>query len=245
MSILDGRDILVKVKQRTLLQVGRVTLEDGKVFAVIGPNGSGKSTLLRVMALLQTPQSGYVAFKGKKVEIRDYIEVRRHMAVVFQEALLLDTSVLENVTLGLKIRGANANTAKQKAKVWLERFKVSHLSRRWARALSGGEAQRVSLARAFALEPEVLFLDEPFANLDAPTREDLIEELYEVLHSTGITTFFVSHNFAEVAYLADRVMILMQGKMMRQGTPKELKDMPFSDELARIVGISSRHGEIV
>jgi tungstate transport system ATP-binding protein len=240
MSILDGYDISVKAKQRTLLEVGKVTLEDSKVFAVIGPNGSGKSTLLRVMALLQTPQSGYVTFKGKKVTARDYIKVRRHMAVVFQEALLLDASVFDNVTLGLKIRGINPQDAKQKAKFWLERFKVSHLSQRWARALSGGEAQRVSLARAFALEPEVLFLDEPFANLDTPTREDLIEELYEVLHSTGITTFFVSHNFAEVSYLADRVMVLMQGKMAQQGTPKELKERPSSDELARIVGIKKR-----
>jgi tungstate transport system ATP-binding protein len=149
---------------------------------------------------------------------------------------------MENVTIGLKIRGIGGKLAEKKAKFWLERFKISHLSHRWAKTLSGGEAQRVSLARAFALEPEVLFLDEPFASLDAPTREDLTEELYEILHATGITTFFVSHNFDEVMYLADRAMILVQGQKVQEDTPEKLKETPMNDKLARIVGIKKRKG---
>lgn len=242
MYTIEGHDILVKARQKILLQLQHIALEDGKVFAVIGPNGSGKSTLLRVLALLQTPHSGFVSFNSKRVEPRDYIKVRRKMAVVFQEALLLDCSVMENVTIGLKIRGIGGKLAEKKAKFWLERFKISHLSHRWAKTLSGGEAQRVSLARAFALEPEVLFLDEPFASLDAPTREDLTEELYEILHATGITTFFVSHNFDEVMYLADRAMILVQGQKVQEDTPEKLKETPMNNKLARIVGIKKRKG---
>ena len=241
MYIIEGHDMIVKIKERTLLQVENVALEKGKVFAVVGPNGSGKSTLLRVLALLQSPQEGYVKFKGNPVKRRDYIKVRRHMAVVFQEALLLDCSVKENVLLGLRIRGIKGKDAMQRAEFWLEKFKVSHLAHRWGRALSGGEAQRVSLARAFALEPEVLFLDEPFSNLDAPTREDLIEELGEILEATDTTTFFVSHNFDEVLHLAHNSMVLMKGKPVQSGTPIELRQNPINDELARIVGIKKNH----
>jgi len=148
MYILEGHDILVKTKTRTLLHVEDIKLEEGKVFSVIGPNGSGKSTLLRVLALLQEPNSGYVSFRNKVVKPKDKIKVRRKMAVVFQEALLLDTSVIENVMVGLKIRGVDATVAKKKANFWLDKLKISHLSEQWARSLSGGEAQRVSLARA-------------------------------------------------------------------------------------------------
>jgi len=239
MYIIEGHDISVRAGQSRILEVERVGLEEGRVFSVIGPNGSGKSTLLRVMALLQNPDNGSVNFRGEKVLPRDRIKIRRRMAVVFQEPLLLDATVEQNVAIGLRIRGLDAASARRRAEKWLERFKVAHLSDRWARTLSGGEAQRVSLARAFALEPEVLFLDEPFANLDAPTREGLLMELSEVLHSTGITTFFVSHDFKEVAFLADSTMALLDGTPVQQAPPELILDHPASVELARFVGIEN------
>ncbi|MDI3480439.1 MAG: tungstate transport system ATP-binding protein [Tepidanaerobacteraceae bacterium] len=239
MYIIEGQDILVTAGESRILQLNRVGLEEGKVFSVIGPNGSGKSTLLRVMALLQSPHSGSVKFRGKKVMPRDRIKIRRRMAVVFQEPLLLDATVEENVVIGLRIRGMDTLSARKRAKFWLERFKVAHLSKRWARAISGGEARRVSLAGAFALEPEVLFMDEPFANLDAPTRESLLMELSEVLHSTGTTTFFVSHDFKEVAYLADSTMALFDGKPIQQDLPQNILERPATERLAKFVGIEN------
>jgi tungstate transport system ATP-binding protein len=237
MYIIEGHDIFIKTRERIILQVESIKLEKGKVFAVIGPNGSGKSTLLRVLALLQKPQRGQVYFRGKRVEPKDSIPVRRKMAVVFQEPLLLDASVRQNVMVGLNIRGEDKLSARKKADFWLDRLRVSHLAGNWARSLSGGEAQRVSLARAFALEPEVLFLDEPFANLDTPTREDLLVELGEILHNTGITTFFVSHNFEEVMFLASRAMALLDGLPIQEASPRELMKDPKNVGLARIVGM--------
>lgn len=157
------------------------------------------------------------------------------MAVVFQEALLLDASVIENVTVGLRIRGVEQSQAKNRALYWLEKFRVSHLAKRWAKTLSGGEAQRVSLARAFAMDPEVLFLDEPFSNLDSSTREELLEELSGVLHSTNVTTFFVSHNFEEVMYLSDKAIVLIEGEIVQSDTPKGLRENPKNDSLKRLV----------
>jgi len=235
MYIIEGRQLLIKEKNHLILNVENIGLEQGEVLAVIGPNGSGKSTLLRTLALLQQPQRGSVFFKGHKVEHKDEIKVRRHMAVVFQEALLLDASVIENVTVGQKIRGVDQSQAKDRALYWLEKFRVSHLAKRWAKTLSGGEAQRVSLARAFALDPEVLFLDEPFSNLDSSTREDLLEELSGVLHSTNVTTFFVSHNFEEVMYLSDRAIALIEGKIAQRGTPQDLRENPINENLKRLV----------
>ncbi|MGI6484731.1 MAG: ABC transporter ATP-binding protein [Tepidanaerobacteraceae bacterium] len=237
MYIIEGHDLQIKTRDRTILQVKRVKLEQGRVFAVIGPNGSGKSTLLRVLALLQNPQRGTIYFKGKPVDKKAKIPVRRKMAVVFQEPLLLDATVRQNIMVGLNLRGKDKITAKKKADFWLDRLKVSHLSSNWARTLSGGEAQRVSLARAFALEPEVLFLDEPFSNLDTPTREDLLVELSEILHNTGVTTFFVSHNFEEVLFLASHAMALLDGLPIQEGHPRELMNNPKSTELARIMGV--------
>ncbi|WP_422448530.1 ABC transporter ATP-binding protein [Thermoanaerobacterium sp. DL9XJH110] len=239
MYIIEGRDIAVKAGGRSILEVEKVGIPEGGVFAVIGPNGSGKSTLLRVLALLQAPQDGYVSFRGKRVEARDRIKIRRKMAVVFQEPLLLDATVKENVTAGLRIRGMDSLSAGKKADFWMQRFKVDHLAGMWAKALSGGEAQRVSLARALALEPEVLFLDEPFANLDAPTRENLLLELSEVLRSTGTAAFFVSHDFREVAFLADRAMAIMEGRPVQEGDARQIIERPATQELARFVGMEN------
>ncbi|ADL06983.1 ABC transporter ATP-binding protein [Thermosediminibacter oceani] len=240
MYIIEGFDIQVRLKDKVLLDVNRVRLKRGEVFAVIGPNGAGKSTLLRVLALLQSPHKGEIYFAGEKVKPRDGIRLRRRMAVVFQEPLLLDTTVIDNVAVGLRIRGMPAKAAREKAEYWLEKFKVGKLSNRWVGSLSGGEAKRVSLARAFALEPEVLFLDEPFENLDAPLREALLADFSEVLRTTGITTFFVSHNLREVVLLADRVMALMEGRTVQEGAPRELIDNPANEELARFVGVWKR-----
>lgn len=234
-TVIEGKDIMVRIRGKELLDVKKIGLKKGEIFAVIGPNGAGKSTLLRVMALLQVPQRGEIYFKGEKITQKERIRIRRKMAVVFQEPLFLNETVIENIALGLRIRGIKHREAIERAKCWLERFKVEKLSNRWARSLSGGEAQRVSLARAFALEPEVLFLDEPFSNLDVFIRESLIADFFEVLKTTGITTFFITHDLEEVMLFANRVMVLMGGKVVQEGTPQELLENPKTDELKRFI----------
>lgn len=224
---------------REVLAVDELVVRGGEVWALIGPNGAGKSTLLEVMALLEEPDRGMVFYDGQKIDYRRALFWRRKMAVVFQEALLLDTTVFNNVALGLRFRGYPRSIIKDKVEHWLEVFRIGNLVDRPARCLSGGEAQRVSLARAFVLEPQVLFLDEPFAALDLPTKNSLIEELHNILRQTGITAVFVTHDFTELTFLADHVAALQGGRIIQCGTPGHILHRPSSVELAGLVGISN------
>ncbi|GEA18086.1 ABC transporter ATP-binding protein [Moorella sp. E306M] len=224
---------------REVLAVDNLEIGWGEVWGLIGPNGAGKSTLLQVLALLEEPDSGSIFFDGQKIDYHRALSWRRQLAVVFQEALLLDTTVFNNVAVGLRFRGIPWPVVKERVERWLEVLRISHLAGRPARRLSGGEAQRVSLARAFALEPRVLFLDEPFAALDAPTRSALLEELHLILRQTRITAIFVTHDFTELPFLADRVAALQGGRIVQSGSPENILRQPASVELAAFVGITN------
>ena len=221
------------------LEVPALEVRTGEVLAVIGPNGSGKSTLLRVLGLLERPEAGQVLVGGRPVDARDALAERRRMATVFQEPLLADTTVAANVALGLRFRGvAGAQIERQVAR-WLDRFGVAGLAARAARTLSGGEAQRVSLARALVLEPEVLLLDEPFASLDQPSRTALIADLGTVLRQDRITTVLVTHHRGEAQALADRVAVLIGGRLCQLDETARVFHAPVSEEVARFVGVET------
>ena len=220
-AILAARNVKVIKDKRTILEVPSIDVRDGEVLAVIGPNGAGKTTLLSVLACLEPPTRGEVLYRGQPVTKRDVLSVRRRMAVVFQEALLLDGTVLENVMLGLQIRGKKEGAEAETAK-WLERFGIQGVSGQSRHTLSAGEAQRASLARAFALEPEILFMDEPFAAVDVISRQDLINQFREAQQAAGTTTMLITHDFTEVATLATRVLVLHQGTIQAEGTPQEI-----------------------
>ena len=161
------------------------------------------------------------------------------MAVVFQEPLLLDRGVRANVEAGLALRGVPRGARRERAARWLARFGVDGLAGRSSRTLSGGEAQRVSLARAFALEPEVLFLDEPFSALDQPTRTAIIDDLAAVLSETHVTTLLVTHDHDEAARLGDVVAVMMHGRIKQAGTPSSVFGAPVDEETASFVGIET------
>ena len=144
-----------------------------------------------------------------------------------------------NVRTGLSLRGVGREEQKRRIEEWLERFGIAHLRERSPRALSGGEAQRASLARAFALEPEVLLLDEPFASLDPPTRESLIEDLDAVLTANRVATVFVTHDRAEALRLGDRIAVLMQGRIRQLGSRGEVFASPMDEEVAAFVGVET------
>ncbi len=238
-AVLTLHGIRVRYDEPTVLEVDSLAVYPGEILAIIGPNGAGKSTLLRVMGLLEQPTQGRVFFHGRDVTQENGLAIRRRMASVFQEPLLLNASVYDNAALGLRLRGLDRRNIERQVQPWLERLGIDHLARRQARTLSGGEAQRTSLARALALDPEILFLDEPFSPLDPPTREALLLDLERILREPGITTVFVTHDRDEAFMLGDRVAVLMSGSLLQTGPTTEVFAHPVNLEVAHFVGIDS------
>jgi tungstate transport system ATP-binding protein len=212
---------------RQIFHIEELVLHKGEVLALVGPNGSGKTSLLLTLALLQPPTTGSLTFNGVAAGSGNLLALRRRLAVVFQDALLLDASVMRNVMLPLRIRGIPKDEAAARAEQWLDRFGIAHLAGRKSRQLSGGEAQRVSLARAFALDPEFLFLDEPLGSLDYPTRKALLNDLGRILKDSEMMTLFVTHDFTEIPYLASTVAVLYQGRIVKHGSIQDV----FGQEL--------------
>jgi tungstate transport system ATP-binding protein len=240
-GIIEASKIKLQKSKKEILDVEHFQLAQGEVRAVIGPNGAGKSTLLQVLALLQRPSSGQLFFRGEIVNSKNILSIRRRMAVVFQEALLLDTTVYKNVASGLQIRGHRKKEIDGLVWEWLERLGIRSLAHRPARFLSGGESQRVSLVRAFALEPEVLFLDEPFSPLDYPTKKGLIDELRDILQATRISTILVTHDYHEIPVLADSVTVLDRGKVIQSCSQQEIFQKPANDVVASLLGVAEKN----
>ncbi len=226
----------VRYGKRQALVVPELTVERGETLALMGPNGSGKTTLLHVAALLRRPDAGEVRIGDRRATRRATPGLRRRLALVMQAPLLFDVGVLANAASGLRFRGLGRRAAEARAGEWLERFGVGHLAGRNARELSGGEAQRVSLARAFAVEPELLLLDEPFSGLDAPTRAALVPELGQRLRETGTAALVVTHDRAEALALADRLGVLLAGRLVQIGDPNDLLARPATDDVAAVLG---------
>jgi tungstate transport system ATP-binding protein len=236
---LEIRDLLVRREKQTVLEIEHLTVTQGEVLAVIGPNGAGKSTLLLALSHLIKPVRGEIVFGDQPLEAQNDLEYRRRIGLVLQEPLLLDTSVFENVAAGLRFRHVPKDETTRRADLWLERLGIAHLRRRPAAKLSGGEAQRVSLARAFAIEPQLLLLDEPFSALDAPTRSHLLEDLHSLLAETGRTTIFVTHDLDEALLLGDRVAVLLGGRLRQCGKPEQVFAEPADADVAAFVGVET------
>ncbi|MFB3924875.1 MAG: ABC transporter ATP-binding protein [Syntrophales bacterium] len=229
LQVVKGRNLI--------LDVPFLEIEQGEIFSLIGPNGAGKTTLLQALSFLSKPSRGKVCFGGKPIGNGfPVLEYRRKLSMVFQEPLLFNTTVFENVASGLKIRGVNRAQIRNVVSRQLERFGVAHLEQRSARTLSGGEAQRTSLARAFAVHPEILFLDEPFASLDPPARESLIQDLEGVLRETQTTAVLATHDRMEALRLSDRIAVMERGKIAQIGPPAEVMNHPADEFIASFVG---------
>jgi tungstate transport system ATP-binding protein len=237
--ILEVQHLKMRRDGHTVLEVEHLSLQQGEVLALIGPNGAGKSTLLLTLARLLKPDEGRLLFKGQALERQGELAYRRRLALVLQEPLLLDCSVFDNVAAGLRYRRLPRTEVEARVDMWLSRLGIAHLRRKAARRLSGGEAQRVSLARAFVLQPEILLLDEPFAALDAPTRARLRDDLQALLRETAITTVFVTHDLDEALQLGHRVGVLIGGRLRQAGAPQEVFNAPADEEVAAFVGVET------
>ncbi|HEY6099364.1 MAG TPA: ABC transporter ATP-binding protein, partial [Anaeromyxobacter sp.] len=183
---------------------------------------------------------GQVLWRGEEIaSARDAIAHRRRMALILQEPLLFDDTVAENVASGLRLRGLPRAEVNDRVAAYLERFELSALARRSARELSGGEARRVSVARALAVEPDVVLLDEPFANLDANTREAITERLERTLREAGTAAVLVTHDQAEALRLSDRIVVMHGGTIVQAGVPAVVVNEPVNEFVASCVGIET------
>lgn len=222
-----------------LFSVDELEILAGEVLCIIGPNGAGKSSLLRVLGMLEPPTRGQLLLDGSEVSKGNLVKQRRRVATVFQEPLLYDTTVYENVAAGLKYRHIPRREISGRVAAALDLLGVGHLAGHRAHSLSGGEAQRVSVARALVLEPEVFLLDEPLGGLDPEAARKLLEDLRQLLHERKITTVFVSHDRSEALAIADRVAVMMSGKIVQLGPVQEVFARPATPEAASFVGVET------
>jgi len=231
-ALMEVRHLKVRRSGAQVLHVDSLEVRPGEVLALVGPNGGGKTTLLLALAQLLGQQQGDILFAGRPLREWDKLEYRRRISIVFQNPMLLDMSVADNVALGLRFRGLPPDDVKRRVDKWLHRLEIGALAGRRAVELSGGEAQRVSLARAFVLEPELLFLDEPFPGLDPPARARLLDDLAGLLAEDHCTAILVTHNLKEAAQLADRVAVIVGGRLRQVGSPRQIKAHPADREVA-------------
>ena len=216
-----------------------LTVDGGATTALVGPSGAGKTTVLRVVSGLLRPRRGAVSLDGRvwldTVAGIDVPPERRGVGYLFQEyALFPHLDVLANIRFGARSEAPVAEL--------VERFRISHLTRARIGELSGGERQRVALARALALQPGVLLLDEPLSALDAHTKAAVRIELYELLRDLALPTILVTHDFEDAAALADRVGVIVDGRILQSGTPAELVAAPADPFVASFTGATLLQG---
>ncbi len=228
---LEARDLLLVRGERGSrfeLRVEALDLVKGEVLAVLGPNGAGKSTLLRALAELAPPERGRIV---KRSEGRS--------TMVFQRPLAFAGSVGHNVRVALRAQRMSKAETARRCHAALQRFGIADLSERRATALSGGELRRLALARAFALEPSVLLLDEPFDDLDPAAQGSLSRDLRRVVAETGVAVAVVTHDLQRAALVCDRIAVLVGGDLRQVGLRDEVLCRPVDVDVARLVGMQN------
>jgi tungstate transport system ATP-binding protein len=249
-KLIEVSGLVKRRDGQNVLKVDEFSLHAFEVVSILGANGVGKSTLLRVLAGIESFDEGTLRLFGEELfsHKRDRgshlerdessshkLSLRRRISLVLQKPWLLDIPVVDNVSTGLFVRGEPKGSAIEIAMTWLETFKVAHLAKRNGHELSGGEAQRVSLARSFAFAPEVLLLDEPFSQLDQPARSSLIETLLEVIRGRKQSVILVTHERREAKVFASRVAVMGHGTILQDGPLADVFDNPCCDEVASFV----------
>jgi len=233
---LEVKQLKICRENRKILDVPHFELRKNECLVLFGPNGAGKSTFLRVISLLQASDSGEICYQGIKVEKKNRQDLSRRVAYLLQKPVFFRGTVKDNLLLGLKFRRLEWSEQQKRLDKIVGLFNLDSLLDRSPLQLSGGEKQRIHLARAFILEPEFLFLDEPFNGLDVELRESLIHEFSRIRKRIETTTILVTHNRDEAAYLADRLAVMISGEVVQAGRVEDIFSAPASPEISRLVG---------
>jgi sulfate transport system ATP-binding protein len=213
-------------------------IEKGKLIGLLGPSGSGKTTILRMIAGLETPDSGDIIIDGKVVN--DIPASKRGIGFVFQNyALFRYMTVYENIAFGLRVQKADKKFINERVMELVELIGLKGLEKRYPSQLSGGQRQRVAFARALAPNPQLLLLDEPFAAIDAKVRTELRQWLKEMIEKLGVTSIFVTHDQDEAIEVADEIIITNKGRIEQMGTPLEVYQNPQTSFAASFFGQTS------
>jgi len=216
-----------------------LTLQSGEIYALVGESGSGKTTALRLIAGLTDPDRGSIRLKGREIfssSLNLPCEKRR-IGIVFQEAALFpNLSVLKNVSFGLQ---GTKNKRRSRAAEYLDLVGLRDLEKRFPHELSGGQRQRAALARALAMEPDLILMDEPFSSLDIRIKTSVVEQVREILKKTGMTALMVTHSIDEAFFLAQRIGVMRQGVLEQEGSADELYRTPVSGYVADFLGAAN------
>jgi spermidine/putrescine transport system ATP-binding protein len=236
--MLEIIDIHKSYEGQPLLRGISFTVAADETICLLGPSGSGKSTLLRIIAGLENAERGQVRWEG---QVLDSMPAhKRGFGLVFQDyALFPHLNVAENVAFGLKVQSISAAEIKLRVASSLKNVNLAGFEDRRVTDLSGGEQQRVALARALAPRPRLLMFDEPLGALDRSLREQLMDELRHILHTTHVPAIYVTHDQEEAFTLADRVLLLHEGQIVRSGTPQEVWNDPGSAWAARFLDVGN------
>ncbi|MDI6849856.1 MAG: ABC transporter ATP-binding protein [Candidatus Saccharicenans sp.] len=233
---LEVRDLKLFSGKRPVVDIPHFELGKGECLVLFGPNGSGKSTFLRILSFLQAPDSGEIYYQGEKAGEGNRRRLSLKAVLLLQKPVFFSGTVRENLLLGPKFRGISEAERKSRLDRVAALFRLEEFLERSPYELSGGERQRVHLARAFILEPEILFLDEPFNGLDVHYREKLMADFYRIRRSTGVTTILVTHIREEALYLADRMAVMLEGRIVQTGRPEEISAAPATAEVSQLMG---------
>ncbi len=240
---IEVKGVNKRFGQFTALNDINLNIQSGELVALLGPSGCGKTTLLRIIAGLETPDSGSIGFHGEDVSDHDVRD--RNVGFVFQHyALFRHMTVFDNVAFGLRMKpkGERPSEAKIAEKVHelLNLVQLDWLGDRYPEQLSGGQRQRIALARALAVEPKVLLLDEPFGALDAKVRKELRRWLARLHEEVHLTSVFVTHDQEEAMEVADRIVVMNKGVIEQIGSPAEVYEYPASDFVYHFLGDANR-----
>ena len=239
---IEVRNVSKRFDDFVALEDVSITVGDGALTALLGPSGSGKSTLLRIIAGLETPDSGEVVIGGEDVT---HAPARmRGVGFVFQHyAPFKHMTVHDNVAFGLSVRKRPKDEINERVKELLALVRLEGLAGRYPSQLSGGQLQRMALARALAVQPKVLLLDEPFGALDAQVRAELREWLRRLHEEIHVTTIFVTHDQEEAMDVAEQIVVMNAGRIEQAGTPRELYESPRNEFVMSFIGPVNRLGD--